>query len=85
MEAIHAEAWNNLGAVLADLGRLEQSKEAYQKAVQHGYPDAHYNLADLLSDAGDLERARYHWQAYLQQDQESPWAKYARSRLEQFS
>jgi tetratricopeptide (TPR) repeat protein len=85
MEATNAEAWNNLGTVLADLGRLEQSKEAYQKAVELGYNDSHFNLADLLNEAGDRNGARCHWQAYLQQDQQSPWAKYARSRLEKIS
>jgi tetratricopeptide (TPR) repeat protein len=80
-----ATAWNNLGTVLVELKRIEEAKGAFQRAVQLGYPDAHYNLADLLGDLGEHEEARRHWQAYLQQDQHSAWANYARSRLEKTS
>jgi hypothetical protein len=50
-----------------------------------GYPNAHYNLDDLLGEPGEHEEARRHWQAYLQKDQQSKWASYARSRLEKTS
>ncbi len=72
-------AWNNLGAVLADLKRFPEAKAAYQKAISLGYADAHYNLADLLRDLGDHEAARRHWRAYLRQDPNSRWARYARA------
>jgi protein O-GlcNAc transferase len=81
LEPHNAQAWNNLGTVLVALTRFEEAKAAYEKAVQLGYADAHYNLADLLTDLGDHEQARQHWQAYLQQDQQSAWAYYARSRV----
>lgn len=80
-----AEAWNNLGAVLVDLKRFKEAKAAYQRAAQLGYADAHYNLADLLGELGQEEQARHHWRDYLQHDQHSRWARYARSRLEETS
>lgn len=76
-----AEVWNNLGTVLVDLRRFDEAKAAYEQAIQRGYTDAHYNLADLLRELGEPEQARRHWQAYLQQDQHSKWARYARSCL----
>jgi tetratricopeptide (TPR) repeat protein len=85
LDRTHAEAWNNLGTVLVDLRRLEEAKAAYEKAIGLGYADAHYNLADLLADLGDEDQARKHLQAYLQQDQHSRWARYARARLEKRS
>jgi len=81
LDAQGPEAWNNLGTVLAGLSRFDEAKAAYLKAVQLGYSDAHYNLADMLSDTGEHDQARIHWQAYLQQDQHSAWARHARSRL----
>jgi hypothetical protein len=59
------------------------AKAAFERAVQLGYPDAHFDLADLLGELGEHEEARRHWQA--QQDQHSTRASYARSRLEKTS
>lgn len=81
MEAGNPEAWNNLATVLADLNRFEEAKAAFLKAIALGYLDAHYNLADLLHEQGQSAEARPHWQAYLQHDQHSRWARYARSLL----
>jgi tetratricopeptide (TPR) repeat protein len=85
LDGTHAEAWNNLGTVLVDLRRPEEAKSAYEKAIGFGYADAHYNLADLLTEQGHEDQAREHLQAYLQQDQHSRWARYARARLERRS
>jgi Tfp pilus assembly protein PilF len=81
LEPNNGQAWNNFGTVLAALNRFEEAKAAYQKAVQLSYADANFNLADLLTDLGEQEQARQHWQAYLQQDQQSAWANHARSRM----
>jgi tetratricopeptide (TPR) repeat protein len=80
-----AEAWNNLGTVLAELARHEEAKTAYQNAIQLGYTDASYNLADLLSELGEDREAQAHWQAYLRHDKHTAWARYARARLEKSS
>jgi tetratricopeptide (TPR) repeat protein len=78
-----AEAWNNLGVVLTKLNRLEEARIAFERAIRTDpvYGDAHYNLADLLDSCGETEAADTHWRAYLRQDQQSPWASYARKRL----
>jgi tetratricopeptide (TPR) repeat protein len=85
LEPQDAAAWYNLGKVLRSIKRFQEAKAAFEGAVQLGYPDAHYDLADLLDELGEHEEARRHWQAYLQQDQHSRWARYARSRLEKSS
>jgi tetratricopeptide (TPR) repeat protein len=85
LDAHDAAVWNNLASVFAALNLFDEAKAAYRKAVALGHADAHYNLADLLCDLGEHEEARRHWQAYLQQDQHSRWARYARSRLEKTS
>jgi tetratricopeptide (TPR) repeat protein len=83
IEGDFAEAWNNLGVVLSKLDRLEEAKAAFEHAIASNptYADAQYNLADLLDSLGQAEAAATHWRAYLRQDQQSPWAGYARERL----
>jgi tetratricopeptide (TPR) repeat protein len=77
------EAWNNLGALLADCGRTEEAVTALEQALALNpqYADAHYNLADLLEDTGRSADALEHWQAYVAQDQQSEWGRHARGRL----
>jgi hypothetical protein len=58
-----------------------KGKAAQRNIVGLGYPDAHYDLADLLGELGEHEEARRHWQAFLECDQHSTCASYARSRL----
>jgi tetratricopeptide (TPR) repeat protein len=79
------ECWNNFGTVLAELKRTVEANDAFKRAIQLGYADAHYSLADLLDQAGETIRATSHWQAYLQRDQQSAWAHYARRRLGKMS
>lgn len=76
-----AEAWNNLGIVLSELKRSGEAKVALQRAIDLGHADAHYNLADLLEENGQSREAESSWRAYLQSDQTSPWASYAKKRL----
>jgi hypothetical protein len=68
-----------------ELPVCRKGKAAYRTIVALGHPDAHYKLADLLSELREDEEARRHWRAYLQCDQQSRWARYARSRLEKTS
>ncbi len=51
--------FSNYGVVLSDLGKLEEAKLAYQKAIALNpkYAEAHYNLGHLLSTLGKLEEA----------------------------
>jgi Flp pilus assembly protein TadD len=78
-----AEAWNNLGTVLEELGQCTEAYAAYLQALalDPGHPEAHYNLADLLDRMGTPGEAAGHWRAYLQQDADSPWGRHARRRL----
>jgi tetratricopeptide (TPR) repeat protein len=78
-----AEAWNNLGVVLSEMERSEEALAALERAiaVNPRYADARYNLADLIEECGKPADAQTHWQAYLQYDQQSEWARHARRRV----
>ena len=53
------EAHNNLGNLLADLGRPDQAAECYRQAIRlrPAYAEAHNNLAAALKDLGALDQA----------------------------
>jgi tetratricopeptide (TPR) repeat protein len=56
-----AEAHNNLGLVLRDLGTLEQAFEHFERAAALGLAQAHINIGNMHADQGRREQAR---QAY---------------------
>lgn len=78
-----SDAWNYLGALLAELQELEEACRAFRQtlAVDPAEPRAHYNLADTLDDLGRTAEALPHWQSYLRCDGASRWAKHARGRI----
>jgi tetratricopeptide (TPR) repeat protein len=57
----------------------------YRRALEMepDYADAHFNLAGVLGKAGQPESAALHWRRYLELDIGSPWARIARSHLEE--
>jgi predicted O-linked N-acetylglucosamine transferase (SPINDLY family) len=59
-----AEAYNNLGITLQELGRLEDAEASCKKAIKlkPDYAEAHYNLGNTLKKLGRLEDAKtsYH-------------------------
>jgi hypothetical protein len=55
----YAQAFNNLGNLLKETGRLEEAKENYTKALtlNPNYAEAHNNLGFTLQQVGKLDEA----------------------------
>ena len=79
------EAAYNLGSLHEDRGAIEEAIADYRKALELSpdYADAHFNLAGALARSGRDGEAIKHWQRYLELDSGSPWARIARSHLEE--
>jgi tetratricopeptide (TPR) repeat protein len=75
----------NLGSLHEDLSDLGSAIGWYRRALEMepDYADAHFNLAGVLGKAGDGAAAALHWRRYLELDLGSPWARIARSHLEE--
>ena len=76
-------AYFDLGNVLDELERLDESIAAYLKAVTLSprYADAHYNLALAYERTGEHRPALRHWRAYVKLDNRGPWADHARGQI----
>jgi tetratricopeptide (TPR) repeat protein len=76
-------AFFDLGNVLDELQRPEESIAAYARAIAlaPGYADAHYNLALACERKGERRRALTHWQVYVRLDKSGPWADHARGQI----
>ena len=76
-------AYFDLGNVLDELERLDESIAAYIKAVTLSprYADAHYNLALAYERIGQSRNALRHWRAYVKLDNRGPWADHARGQI----
>jgi tetratricopeptide (TPR) repeat protein len=76
-------AFFDLGNVLDELERPDESIAAYQRAVELAprYADAHYNLALAFERKGERRAALRHWQAYARLDKQGPWAEHARGQM----
>lgn len=79
----YVEARANLGCVLAETGQHELAVAAFEGALRYhpDYADVHYHLARTLDELGRRDQAEEHWQAFLAQFPDSPWAEEARNRL----
>ncbi|MDI6730889.1 MAG: tetratricopeptide repeat protein [Candidatus Altarchaeum sp.] len=54
----YLEAHNNLGSLLFKLGRLDETKDEYEKIlILHQYIDAHYSLGVIFLDEENFELA----------------------------
>jgi tetratricopeptide (TPR) repeat protein len=76
-------AFFDLGNVLDELDRPEESITAYRQAIALAprYADAHYNLALAYERQDEPRAALRHWQSYLRLDRSGPWADHARSQI----
>jgi len=76
-------AYFDLGNVLDELQRLDESIAAYTQAVTLAprYADAHYNLALAYERKGERRHALRHWQSYIRLDNRGPWADHARGQV----
>jgi tetratricopeptide (TPR) repeat protein len=75
----------NLGSLHEDLSEFPTAIGWYRRALEMepDYADAHFNLAGVLGKAGQADAAALHWRRYLELDVGSPWARIARSHLEE--
>ena len=80
----YALACFNLGNVCEETGRLDEAVLHYESALRFDpeCADAHYNLALIQERRLVLSRAERHWRAYLEYDSKSPWADFAKRKLE---
>ena len=76
-------AFFDLGNVLDELERPDESIAAYQRAVELAprYADAHYNLALAFERKGERRAALRHWQTYARLDKRGPWAEHALGQI----
>ena len=76
-------AFFDLGNVLDELQRPDESIAAYRQAVALSprYADAHYNLALAYERKGEFRKALRHWNCYIKLDRSGPWAEHARSQI----
>jgi Flp pilus assembly protein TadD len=63
----HVKAYNNLGASLAETGRLEQAVDTFKVAIRlaPAYPNAYKNLAGVYLQAHNPVEARVYLEKYL--------------------
>jgi tetratricopeptide (TPR) repeat protein len=82
-DATYVLAFFDLGNVLDELQRPDESIAAYSHAIglAPGYADAHYNLALAYERKGERRRALTHWHIYIRLDKQGPWADHARGQI----
>jgi hypothetical protein len=71
-----AERWNDLGNLLQVAGRLDEARDAYEKALAMDpqLATAHYNLGLLLRQAGEAHQAMKHFHAVTEIAPDNAWA-----------
>jgi tetratricopeptide (TPR) repeat protein len=67
MDTTHAGGWNNLGIILQEMGRYEESKNCLQRVLtlQPHNADAYNNLGNTCKRLGQLADAEKHWNRAL--------------------
>jgi len=74
----HADAHNNLGNTLCDLGRPAEAEASYREALRlrPNYPEAHYNLGNVLYALGRPAEAEASYREALRLRPNLPEAHY---------
>ncbi len=73
-------AWNNLGIVLAEAGKSEESLGAFQQSVTEA--EAYSNVGVILAQNGRVEEAKYYLQQALDREPTLPQTKAVLAWLE---
>ncbi len=73
-----------LGSCFFYQGKYARAVKAFDRVIElaPGNLKARFSLAASLEKLGDADRARAAWKKYLELDNESEWAREARSRLD---
>jgi len=81
----YLEAWNQIGCVYAELNKWNDSLNAFDEAlaIMPGFAETHLQKAEVLRTMRRMEDAIVHWHAYLEHDEQGPWAELVHQRLEQ--
>jgi Flp pilus assembly protein TadD len=80
----YAAAYNNLGIIYEQEGKLNKAEEMYIRAitVDSGYVPAYSNLALFNEDKGDKKKALEYWRKrVLYGDPNDEWTQEALQRL----
>jgi CRISPR-associated protein Csy1 len=83
LDAGYAEAYNNLGILLSELGRHALAKDAFSEAVRlrERYPRAQANLAGALVRLGLLDQAEVAAEKAIQLDETNPSCHFAKGHI----
>ncbi len=74
----YAEAHNNLGVLLKDLGRYDEAEKEYREAIRvdPDYAEAHNNLGNLLGDLEQYSEAEKEYREAIRADPDFAIAHY---------
>jgi len=80
-DSTNASILNDLGVLAWHEGALDEAAKKFSLALKYvpDFLEAQYNMATLYQEQGKVGEAMTEWKKYLALDQDSDWAKIARS------